>query len=792
MDGAVAEQQTCLHCGSFMSPTSVDDRFCCQGCEFVFNFIQSQGLAKFYELRDSDPPSCPIPARTTRTSFAMFDDPEFVGRYSHNGETLRFYVEGLNCTACLWLIEKLPHFCGDAVWCRVNMGDSTVEAKRRPDGSFAAIAESMARLGLKVHPLRQGGAADEFARRENRRDLIRLGLAGAATGNIMILAVSLYGGATGALADQFRWLSALIAFPVLTFCAWPFYRNTFFSLRSLRLNLDVPIVAAILAGVIVSAWSLFSGYGDVYFDSLSMLVFLLLSSRFFLKRVQTRHLQPNGLEEDLLLATATRIKSSGEVEAISSMSIQVGDRLSIDGETMLPADGVVLTGFGVVDVSILTGESNPVDVAGGAEVSAGMRNIAGKWVLLVEKPPAQTRLAQILRDTEKSAASKSDFLKFSDTVSHWFIALVFAAAVGLVVYFASTDLREGVMRALALVIVTCPCVFGMAIPLSMSFAIRAGARNGLVIKNSNAIERLWSVESIYFDKTGTLTTGEMSVRRMSADDPEVLGLAAALEKDQPHPVAKAIVRALSQWPYRRKTVRQVVAIPGGGVIGWRNGDEVALKPMDRLATGLDTSSLHSQYALFINGSERAQFEIGDQPRAEAKGVLDWFRDNQFDVQMLSGDQSSAVMRCGQLLGYASEKLHAAASPEEKAKILRANQRNSAMVGDGANDAAALAASAVGIAMCGSLEASLRSADVYLIKPNLNAVVDLFKIARKTKIAIYRNLAFSVSFNLVSGALAVSGLMTPLWAAVLMPVSSLTILLSALSTGKSLVRQKERS
>lgn len=792
MNQALSTRHTCVHCGSEFLPTLVDARFCCQGCEFVFAFLQDNGLQNYYELRKENPPLCPVPAPAAVGGFAMFDDPEFVAKFSSGGDRLRFYVEGLNCTACLWLLEKLPSFCRDVEWCRVEMGTSTVEVKRASGGSFANAATVLSRLGFRIQPLRTQQSSEELSRRENRLDLIRIGVAGAATGNIMILAVSIYGGAGGQLAEQFRLLSAMLALPVLTFCAWPFYRSTFYSLRSRHLNLDVPIVAAILAGVIASVWGLLADSNDIYFDSLSMLVFLLLSSRFVLKRVQSSHLRPTGLEEDLLLSTVTRIIAGNHVESISSMAVRKGDRLVIEGDMMLPVDGTVEYGCGVIDVAVLTGESAPVDVSPGDAVSGGSRNLGGQWVLRVENPPAQTRLAEILRDTERSAASKSSYVRFSDSVSQWFIGAVFAIASGLVLFFASTDLAEGIQRALTLVIVTCPCVFGIAIPLSMSLAIRSAARRGIVIKDSNTIERLWSVRQILFDKTGTLTTGEMSVERIETTQPESLGLALGLEKEQSHPVAKAIVHALRGQGVLEATVSEVATLPGGGVSGRHGLDHLALRAIDKTSAAWTPQNvLRGNYALFINDQPTAYFELHDRPRVDAGSVIEWFRRRKFQVRMLSGDRRKTVFACGRLLGFADDEILAEATPEQKAAMLHDRNVHAAMVGDGANDAAALAAADVGIAICGSLEASLRAADVYLVRPSLSPLIDLFEIARKTKAAIYRNLTFSVLFNVVSGVLAVFGWMNPLWAAVLMPLSSLTILISATWTGRWLLRPRRR-
>lgn len=789
-------ESACEHCGAIFIPTTTQ-RFCCAGCKFVYELIQSEGLEHYYQIKDATPPACPLPVQLSTSTYDYCDDLEFIKKLSPDGLRLRFYLEGLNCTACLWLLEKLPDFCVDADLARVDMATSTIEVRRKPGASFAVIAQTLNRFGYRPHPLRESETSSQHQIRERRGDLIRIGVAGALTGNIMILAVSLYGGATGSLAEQFRWLSGVLAVPVLTYGAWPFYRSTFLSLRSrwlvpvhgpTHLNLDVPIVVAIVAGIVTSIWGLFIPKGNVYFDSLCMLVFLLLSSRFVLKGIQTRQLSSTNLEDEILLGTVQRLNTHGQIEKVSSLALVQGDIIRIDRECFIPVDGVVESGSGAINAAVLTGESEPVQVTQGLKVEAGSQNLLGEWFLSVTKLPGQTRLAQILRDTERSAQSKSTFVHFTDHVSNWFIATVLTCAAALVFYFLGSDLHEGVSRALALVIVTCPCVFGIAIPLSMSFAIRGAARKGIIVKNADAIERLWDVKALFFDKTGTLTTGEMSVLNLKYDFKADLKIALGLEKNQSHPVARAIVKHLLELGISECPLENIQILSEGGVRGNRLGNTYSVVPLNSDANENSAAFIRSSYGLFQDQQLLATFELGDQPRDEAANLLFWARKNNYLTRMISGDRKHVVEACARKLGFSKAEIQWEVSPEDKALEIRNCRETTAMIGDGANDASAIAAASVGIALCGSLDVSLRAADIYLTRPNLKAIVDLFEIAKSTKKAIRRNLIFSASFNIVSGVLAASGMMTPLWAAVLMPVSSLTIVLSSAWTGRKLSQE----
>jgi heavy metal translocating P-type ATPase len=791
-------ESSCEHCGTLFA-AAASERFCCVGCEFVFGLIQSKGLDHYYEIRAANPPTCPLPILSslpdsTSSAYAFCDDAEFIEKYSPDGLRLRFYLDGMSCTACLWLLEKLPVFCADAESARVNMSTSTIEVRRNSGASFAAIARALHRIGYRPHPLSETETSAELQRRERRKDLIRLGAAGVLTGNIMILAVSLYGGAVGELAEQFRWLSALLALPVLTYCAWPFYKNAIAGLRSRYLNLDVPIVVAVWAGIVMSVWELFNGHGAVYFDSLSMLVFLLLASRYILKGVQIRQMQTTHLQDEIFLGTVHRQNPDGTTEAVSSLALAPGDLIRISGEVLVPVDGAVVAGAGLIDTAVMTGESTPVEVVLGSLVEAGSQSLSGVWTLAVTKTPAQTRLAQILRDTEVSSQSKSLFVHFSDRISTWFITVVLILAAALVLIFWSSDLHEGLSRALALVIVTCPCVFGMAIPLSMSLAIRSAARQGIVVKNADAIEKLWKVKSFFLDKTGTLTTGKMKLLKTDSKSPRDLQIALGLEMGQSHPVARALTQGLRAMGVESLPVEGIQAVAFGGLSGRFEGATYTLRSAapEGMTTSTTSLELKTSYALFRNDELRASFQLDDEIRSDAAAFLAWARKARFSTEMLSGDRDEVVARCGRILGFAKADIHSRISPEIKAALVHGSATPAAMIGDGANDAAALASATVGIAVCGSLDVSLRAADVYLTRPRLALIRSLFELAELTRGAIYRNLVFSVSFNLVAGFLALSGRMTPLWAAVLMPVSSLTVLFSSLWTGRQLFKTGEKS
>lgn len=788
--GQVAATQ-CRHCGSRFEPTRAEEEFCCHGCRTVFAILQDEGLSSFYHLRDQSPPLCPVPAQISTESFSYCDDPEIVRRFTRHENQIEFFIEGLNCSACLWLLERLPEICPDIQHAEVCFAKSTVIISKKPEGSFAKAAQALNRIGYRPHLIDDSEHVNRLRTKERRKDLIRIAIAAVCTGNIMIFAVSLYGGASGTLGAQFQWLTALLAAPVLTFSAWPFYKSAWNAIRGRDLNLDVPIVAALVAGILMSVWSLARGSSALYFDSLSMLVLLLLSSRTWLKALQQKHLDASHLEDSLLVGTADRLLSNGETEPVSSLSLQEGDRVLIRHDQLIPADGRVDSGEGVLNAAVMTGESAPQKTHLGDKVFAGTRCLSGKWILKVEKPATQSRLAEILREAEVSSRTKPAMARFADRVGRAFVGLVMLTALVVVAYFFSIgQTAEGFSRALALVIVTCPCVFGMAIPLSLSLAVKAAASRGLIIKDGDALERLADIRTLIFDKTGTLTTGQMTLSNLETLDNGLHSLPAlfALEKDQDHPVGSAVRAALQLYSRADWTAENVKPLASGGIEGSIRGETYSVIPQNISQSeqlNPNPDAVRSRFALMHRNQIIARFDIGDEVREDAKTAVSALKENGFEIRVLSGDRAAVVERVGHILDLEPQALESEVSPEEKSARVRNRAQTSMMIGDGANDAAALAAAGVGVAVRGSMDVSLRAADIYLVRHDLTALEDLFQISRATRVAIFRNLIFSASFNLIAGYLAISGMMEPLLAAIMMPLSSLTVLASSLATGRQL-------
>lgn len=771
---------TCRHCGiTFLGAGD----FCCRGCENVFNLLQASGLGEYYELKEGA--YCFQPAQPVSwkgEAFGHLDAVEVRPVYVTAEGEARFFVEGIHCVACLWLLERLPKLMPGIRTCRLDVSQSLLTLELEGATPLGPIAAYIQQLGYRPHALPADQDSETLQKRERKRELLRLGLAAACTGNIMLMAVPLYGGATGFFGELFKWLSLGIYLPVAFWAAVPFYRSALGGLRSRQINIDVPIALAIVAGSLVSTFNLVAGSEHMYFDSLAALVFLLLASRYYLRQVQLRSARSSQLLQSFFAPIAHRL-GAGQWEDVPPVRLKAGDMVRVEHGERLPADGIVREGASQLNAAWLTGEHLPVEVKPGDSVHAGTVNEGPVLVLEVEKTMADSRLGQILSQLEREA--RSPLIGMTDRVSRHFLTVVLVLAVGVFLAFVGTRPAEGVNRALSLLIVTCPCALALATPLTFSYALARAYRKGYVVKSGEALERLSEVRTVYLDKTGTLTQGELAVEglvHLAGSPDRNRRLLVSLESASLHPIARAIRHHLEgEVVLPLEGVQERVGV---GVEGRIEGRRVEVKALPA------SDTVHTCVGLYEDGQLLMRVDLRDRLRSEAAAALRMLRNSGCQVAILSGDQRPVVEALATEAGIPLTQAHASLSPEAKhAKVEKTPY--ALMVGDGANDALALQKAHVGVAMHGGMDLSLKVADIYLSHPDLRALPDLLILGRETRRVLWRNFALSIGYNLIGGIAALGGWINPLVAAVIMPLSSITVLLSStLSTGKVRAHFKE--
>jgi Cu2+-exporting ATPase len=790
----VAEQATCAHCQLPVLPGFIvpdDERqFCCTGCRTAFAIIHDHGLDGYYDIaerRDG-------PVATTGRSFAEFDHATFrdlyVRRTPDGLYQVDLYLEGVHCSACVWLVERVPLVVQGVARAELNVRRSLARVVWDDASvSLSTVARTLDSLGYHPHPFR-GLEVEAMRRREDRAMLARIGVAGAIAANVMLAALALYSGQFGGMEGPyerfFRWLSLVLTTPALFGPGRVFFAGAWASLRTKTLHMDLPIAIALLVGWARGASNTITNSGPIYFDGLATLTFALLAGRFLQQRGQRAAADSAELLYSLSPSTARVVEGDSDrttTRELPAQALLPGMVLDVRAGESFAADGIVSLGRSTVDVALLTGESRPVSVGVGDRVYAGTTNVSSAVQVRVDAAGEESRLAKILQQVDDSVRRRAPMVQLANRLAGWFVAIVLVAAAATILFWYPRNPTAAIDNAIALLVVTCPCALALATPLAVSVAIGRAARNGILIKGGDVIERLARPGTLLLDKTGTITEARVALEAWHGPD-WVKPFVLALEQESAHPIAAGFQRAFAG--ITAPAASLTTHVVGGGIEGTVAGRQVVVGSpafVHARACGGTPASLPNHLTpvlIAVDGTIVASAGFGDPVRADARTSIDALERRGWCVGIVSGDHPTVVAAVGKLLGLRPDACIGGAVPEEKLRLVEEAKRQGTvlMVGDGVNDAAAIAAASVGVGMHGGAEACLSTADVYLARPGLAPLVTLTDGAARTITVIRRNIAFSIGYNIVGATLAITGTIDPLIAAVLMPVSSLTVVLAS--------------
>ena len=779
-----------------------DPVFCCNGCRGAYELIRGWGLEEFYQLRDSpggevDDQADPL--------LEDLDDPTLLGRSApvpigDSGTALlrsRLSIAGLHCAACSWLLERAPEQVTGWHSSRVNMHARTIDIVF--DATLiklSQIARFLRRMGYDVSPL-----AAEPTNQEGddaaRRMLADVAIAGFCAANAMWIAVALYAGQfTGMVAGQAAFLKAAGVILGLAAVAFPgrvFFRSAWASIATRTPHMDLPVAVGLLAGSLASIHALLDPSRDAYFDSIACLVFFLLTGRWLQLRQQ--HRAGSAVAELMRMSPtlASKIDQRGRASRVVASELVAGDHVRVRASESVPVDGVVIEGESTVDRSLLTGESRGVRVVVGDSVEAGTDNLNSVLTLRVTASGDDTRLAALGRSVSEAAQSRTPIVQLANRIGAWFVVTVLVLALVTAWIWSHVDPTRAVGNTVALLIVACPCALALATPLAIAVAIGRLARRDVLIRSGDCLERVAHPGTVFFDKTGTLTEGRMRVTHWHGDA-QTLADIARIEAEVNHPIAAAVVDYAAGrhgslaarnsgvsatdvthrigWGVSGRVGRHVYRIGGPNVL-----DDASRERCGRLSEQLNAIVQSGSTPLVIARDDDWCGVLGlrDPLRVDARQVVDSLQQCGWKVRCLSGDHPIAVRTVATQIGIPETSAVGGLLPEDKLAAIRSAEGPVVMVGDGVNDAAALAAADVGIAVRGGARASLAAAPVVIGNGRLSGVLLLTLSAVLTRTTIRRNFAISIGYNLVAVGLAMTGWITPLIAAALMPVSSLTVL-----------------
>lgn len=789
----------CWHCGEPLPATVVQAQVggelravCCHGCRAAAEWIEQLGLADYYSLRTQPATKPELSQAAERDSCLAWQRNEVarhVVRDLGDGrrETMLF-VEGVRCTACVWLIERalqsLPGVASVQVNALARRARITWIEERV---SLSQILERLVRTGYRAWPL-HARALDDIRRQQARDALKRLVVAGFGAMQAMMFAAVLYlrgADAVDVSAEAlFRWLGFIVATPVVMYSAAPFFKGAARSLAARHLSMDVPVAAAIALIYAASFVEALRGGGHVYFDSVSMFVFFLLAGRYL--EMRARH-HAGDLVDALARLTpsfADRRREDHSLERIGIHELRAGDRVHVGEGGLVPADGVLLSPACRVDEALVSGESTPTLRRCGDALIAGSVLVDGPVDLRVERVGADTVLAGIAGLVERAQVERPQLARAGEQTTGRFVARVLSLTVLTAAAWSVVDPSRAFAAALAVLVVSCPCAFALAVPAAITRALTVLARCGVLVVKPDAIAALAQTTHVVFDKTGTLTMPRLTdVETFNDVSPEgALRLAAALARESHHPLARAIAAACSDAAL--PAAAQVRSAAGLGLSGVVEGRELQLGSSRFIASNRRLPGHADAILLADQTGVIAAFHVSEQLRPGMRDVIDTLKALGLQLHIISGDATAKVADVAAKLDIACWR--ARASPADKLSELgtmRAQGARVLAVGDGVNDAPVLAGADVGVALASGAEIARASSDIVLAGERLSALVTACRIARQTVAVIQQNQRWALLYNLVAMPLAALGFVPPWLAALGMSFSSLCVIGNALRIGR---------
>ncbi|NNN78355.1 heavy metal translocating P-type ATPase metal-binding domain-containing protein [Vibrio sp. 11-4(1)] len=779
--------ESCYHCGEDV-PANTDfkvdilgesRKMCCPGCEMVAQTIVDSGLVSYYQYRTAPAEKADLVPEQLQ-ALIHYDNEDVQSEFVRNRENVSevtLSLEGVSCAACAWLIEKQVSNTAGLVSIRVNT--TTNRALLAWNNTQVRLSELLSvihKLGYKAAPF-EADKQEASYHRMMKQYLYRLGIAGLATMQVMMLAVALYLEVFGDLEPEFknyfRWVSLIFATPVLLYSALPFYLNAWRSIKGRTLGMDVPVSIALIFAYVASLIATVTEQGEVFFESISMFTFFLLVGRFLEMRARRKAAAASGNLLKLIPAIATTLDG----EQIPVKTLKVGDRIRVLPGEHIPADGKVISGRIHIDESMLTGESVHVVKREGDAVYAGTLNGDESFELEVMSSKADSMISNIVRLQDEAQHSKPKIAEIADVVARYFVGAILIISAGTWFYWHQTKPDDAFWIMLSVLVATCPCALSLATPTALTCATSRMGNFGILLRKGHVFETLCKINHLVVDKTGTLTKGDIEIcdTKVLSDLPkeDCLSLAAALEAHANHPIA----RSFASYANDDFVVYEVQNVIGSGIEGIWNGKVVKIGST-AFVQGKESEESHAVY-LSVDGEHVASFYYRDPIRKESKAFVQRFADAGIKTTLLTGDSLSNARPVANEIGI--DHVVASAKPEDKLAYLKSLDEDSItmMVGDGINDAPTLAGAHLSVAMGGGTDVAKASADMTLLGDNLEKLLEARLLALRTRKIIRENLAWSLGYNLLILPLAVAGLVAPYIAVVGMSASSIIVVSNSL-------------
>ncbi|MBT8127693.1 MAG: cadmium-translocating P-type ATPase [Gammaproteobacteria bacterium] len=802
-------EPSCFHCG-LPVPRGLDlsveingkpQPMCCHGCEAVAQAIVDSGMESYYNYRTENAAKAREVVPAFLEQLKAYDNPVVQKRFVHQQDNLSevsLILEGIVCAACVWLNER--HLSSLPGVAEVNINYSNHRAHVRWDDSkisLSDILESISRIGYLAHPY-DPDRQQRIIEKERKAQLRRIGLSGVLGMQVMILAVALYTGEWWGIDEAFRgffrWTSLLLTIPVLLFASRIFFTAAWRDLKQKRAGMDVPVSLGIAIAFTASVAHTVTASGDIYFDSVVMFTFFLLSARYFEMTARKRSNEATEAVVSLQPAVAAklvRVDGKDEEQAVPVAELEPGDRVLVRPGETIPADGTIESGASGVNESLITGESMPITKSAGDEVIGGSINTESPLIIGINRIGADTVLAAIQRLLDKAQSEKPAVAQLADRIASKFVLAILFIAASVAIFWLAQSSENWLPITIATLVVTCPCALSLATPTAITAASGQLAKLGLLPTRGHALETLSRATHFVFDKTGTLTIGHITLTDiqvwadLSRDD--CLQIAAALEQHSEHPIARSFKHAC---PNSNRHAVEVSNTPGRGISGtvdaqvWYLGKPAFVMQYCCDDSIVDDSSGQTRVVLATTDKIYAVFTFADAIREDAATLIQNLKASGKTVVLLTGDNKSTAKHVASATGI--NEVHASLRPEDKLAYLKRLQQQGAIVsmtGDGVNDAPVLAGADVSIAIGSGSQLAAASADFILLSSKIGTIYSGYRLSVRTLSVIRQNLMWAIGYNILAVPAAAMGYIQPWLAAIGMSASSLVVVLNALRLSK---------
>ncbi|QUM76551.1 cadmium-translocating P-type ATPase [Moritella sp. 24] len=783
----------CYHCGEvvlaadknkykvYIAPE--EREMCCPGCQSVAEMIVGSGLSSYYEHRTDLSPTAKQLVPDELLRLEIYDDNEIQDEFVYqDGEIkeITLTVEGLTCAACAWLIEKSLRNTKGIHFINVNATSNRISIKWIDEHiKLSDILKRINNLGYSASPF-QADQHELMYNKQLKSYFRRLGLAGLATMQVMMFAVALYSTWFGDMEEMyrqlFRWVSLIVATPVLLYSAQPFYSNALRNLRTRTLGMDVPVSIALLGAYTASAYATMTGTGEVYFESISMFTFFLLFGRYLELRARKKTSELSANMAKLIPNMALRLNADKTEKLIPTKQLDIGDYVIVKSGEVIPCDGTIINGETSVDESMLTGEFLPIVKSIDSGVYTGSLNVEQTITVCVTKTHKHNLISEIIRLQNTAQSSKPQISVLADKISRYFVLALLIISAGTYLFWLGHDPDKAFWITLSVLVATCPCALSLATPTALTCATSFLSQRGILIRKEHVLESLTNINEVAFDKTGTLTKGAFTLTSIKAEcdmqNEELLRLATSLEKHSTHPIATAFKTDMALMEFD-KTENHI----GLGISGTIGSDVYKIGSASFTnQVSLESDGKEILVYLIKNDLLIARFYIQDEMRDNVSTTLDYIAATGVDITLLTGDTKDNTNKVTEGLAITNRKT--SQSPESKLAYINQQQANNKlvlMVGDGVNDAPVLSAATVSVAMGEGSDLAKNSADVVLLSTDFIAMKYMLATATKTYKIIKQNLMWALGYNSLILPLAMSGSVPPYIAVVGMSLSSLLVI-----------------